>query len=125
MNHHRRKKKRSLCADLIAVSWTENDGRVRSEMGTLDDISAAGACLRLDQSVPAGTVVSLYYPKGKYEGKVKYCRSGHTGFFLGIAFNPGYCWSRLDFRPSHLLDLSLLQGTSSDSDFELLSIYLN
>jgi PilZ domain-containing protein len=112
MNNRRREKKRNLCADLIAISWTENSGRIRSDMGTLQDISVEGACLRLEQSIPAGTGVSLYYPKGKYDGKVKYCRSEQSGYLLGIEFEPSYRWSRLDFQPSHLLDYRALhQGT--------------
>ena len=116
MNNRRRIKKRNLCADLIAISWTEKSGRVRSDMGTLEDISAAGACLRLEQSIPAGTGVSLYYPKGKYDGKVKYCRSEQNGYLLGIEFDLGYCWSRRDFQPSHLLDLPGLQRGTSEAD---------
>jgi hypothetical protein len=125
MNHHRRKKKRNLCADLIAISWTEKSGRIRSDMGTLQDISAAGACLHLEQSIPAGTGVSLYYPKGKYDAKVKYCRSEQSGYLVGIEFDPGYRWSRRDFQPSHLIDLQALQQDTSEADSELLSTYLN
>jgi PilZ domain len=125
MNHHRRKKKRSLCADLIAISWTEGSGRIRSDMGTLQDISAVGACLRLEQSISAGTGVSLYYPKGKYDGKVKYCRSDQSGYLVGIEFDPGYRWSRRDFQPSHLIDFGALQQGISEADSELLLTYLN
>ena len=103
MNHHRRKKQRNLCSDLLLVSWIEDDGRTRNEMAALEDISIAGACLHLDRFLPAGTTVSLYYPEGKYVAKVKYCQSQHIGFLAGLAFEPGYRWSPLDFQPSHLM----------------------
>ena len=90
------------------ISWKEDDGRSRSETGTLEDISATGACLYLEHSIPAGTVVSLHYPKGKYQGKIKYCRFQEIGYSLGIAFDNRKRWSKLDFQPAHLLELRLL-----------------
>ena len=103
MNHHRRKKQRNLCSDLLLVSWIEKDGCTRNEMAMLEDISTAGVCLHLDRSIPADTTVSLYYPAGKYVGKVKYCKSQDGGYLAGVKFEPGYRWSPLDFHPSHLL----------------------
>jgi hypothetical protein len=109
MSHHRRKKKRNLCAALLMISWTESDGSSHSEMGTLEDISATGACLHLEQSIPPETEICLHYPKGKYQGKVKHCTAQKIGYVLGIAFDHGYRWSSLDFQPEHLLELRLLQ----------------
>jgi PilZ domain len=108
MNHHRRQKKRNMCAELVMIGWTE-DGCSRNETGTLEDISATGACLYLEHSIPAETEVSLHYPKGKYRGKVKHCTSQEIGYLLGIEFNNGNRWSKLDFQPAHLLELRLLQ----------------
>ena len=104
MNHNRRKKKRNLFAALLMISWIEQSGRSRSEMGTLEDIAVTGACLHLEHSIPAGTSVCLDYPKGKYQGKVKYCKAQEIGYLLGIAVDTDHPWCRLDFRPSHLLE---------------------
>jgi hypothetical protein len=112
-----------MCAELVAISWTEDSGHIRSDMATLEDISTTGACLQLEQPIPAGTIVALYYPKGKYEGKVKYCKSQQTGYSLGIAFEPGYCWSKLDFQPEHLLEFSLSE--LDDLEAEAIKTYLN
>jgi len=109
MNHHRRKKRRNLCAELLKVSWVEVDGRSRNEWGTLEDISVTGACLHLEHPIAEETDVTLHYPRGKYEGKIKYCISQQIGYSLGIAFDSGNCWSRLDFQPAHALELRLLQ----------------
>jgi PilZ domain len=122
MNHHRRKKNRNLCAELLMVSWLEADGHSRTEWGTLEDISATGACLHLEQSIPAETKVTLHYPRGKYEGQVKYCTVQQIGYSLGIAFDPGYRWSKLDFQPAHVLELRLLQskkGSPSVCPFDI------
>jgi hypothetical protein len=87
------------------ISWIEDQGRGRSEIGTLEDISVTGACLHIEDSIPEGTSVCLHYPKGKYQGKVKYCKAQEIGYLLGIAFDAGNRWSRLDFQPSHLVGL--------------------
>jgi len=104
MNHHRRKKKRNLCSALLMISWIEDGGHRRTEMAALEDISVTGACLHLENSIPAGTSVCLHYPKGKYQGKVKYCKRQEIGFLMGISFDQGHPWSRLEFQPSRLLE---------------------
>jgi hypothetical protein len=112
MNLRRRKKNRTVCAELLMVTWVDVNGISKNEWGSLEDISATGACLHLEKSIPTEakvtlfypeTNVTLHYPKGKYEGKVKYCESQQIGYLLGIAFDPGYVWSRQDFRPAHVL----------------------
>jgi len=101
----RRENNRDMCAELLTVRWTDGDGRTRSEAATLEDISATGACLQLEHSILPETQVSLHYPKGKYQGKVKYCTYHDIGYLLGMAFDDGYRWSKTDFEPSHLLEL--------------------
>jgi hypothetical protein len=105
MNHDRRKKGRTLCAELLMLSWLDDDGTSRKDWASLEDISATGACLHLENSIPTDTHVTIYYPKGKYEGKVKYCKPQQIGYLLGIAFARGYLWSTVTFRPTHVLDM--------------------
>jgi PilZ domain len=100
-----RENNRNMCAELLTIRWSGEDGRGTNEVATLEDISPTGACLRLENPIPAETHVSLYYPKGKYEGKVKYCRYQEIGYLLGISFDNGYRWSKKDFEPLHLLEL--------------------
>ena len=71
---------RNMCAELLTIRWSNEDGRRKTEVATLEDISPKGACLRLENPIPAETQVSLHYPKGKYEGKVKYCRYQEIGY---------------------------------------------
>jgi hypothetical protein len=122
MNHHRRKKNRTLCAALLMVNWVDVDGTSKSEWGTLEDISATGACLHLEHPITTDTNVTLYYPKGKYEGKIKYCTSQQIGYLVGIAFEPGYVWSRLDFRPAHVLETRRSQPKKVAPALRLLDI---
>jgi hypothetical protein len=115
MNHYRHEKKRNLCAALLMISWTDEEGHNRSEIGTLEDVSTAGACLHLEHSIPAETEVSLHYPKGKYQGKVKYCTSEEIGYSVGIAFNNSHRWCKLDFQPAHLVELRLPSPKKSNN----------
>ena len=104
----RRKNTRNLCAELLTIRWTDEAGRSRSEVATLEDISARGACIQLEHLIPPETKVCLDHPKGQYEGKVKYCSHQDAWYVLGVAFNDDYRWSKTDFEPSHLLELPVL-----------------
>ena len=101
----RRENNRSLCAELLTIRWTDGDGSSRSEVVTLEDISATGACVQVEHVIPAETEVSLNYSGGQYLGKIKYCTYRDVAYFVGIAFDDGYRWSKEDFEPSHLLEL--------------------
>jgi len=103
----RRESNRNMCAELLTIRWTDGEGRSRSEVATLEDISATGACLQLEHLIPAATEVSLHYPNGKYKGKVKYCTYQGFGYVVGIAFHDGYRWSKTDFEPSHLVEIPM------------------
>jgi PilZ domain len=105
----RRKLERNLCAEFITICWTDAEGNTRSELATLEDISATGACLQLEFPIPPDTEVSLQYPKGQYRGKIKYSAREQTGYIHGIEFHPPDRWSKADFEPSHLLELPLIR----------------
>jgi hypothetical protein len=105
----RREHDRNMCAELLAVQWTDVEGHERSEVVSLEDISTSGACIEMDDAIPAGTEVSLRYPNGEYKGKIRYCIYQDIGYFLGIEFDEGYRWSKTDFVPAHLLELPIRQ----------------
>jgi len=100
----RRHDNRNMCADLLKLCWTVK-GDNRSELVSIEDISATGACLRVELPIPLDTPVALHHPKGQYMGKVKYCTCDEIGYLLGVGFDEGYRWSKEDFQPSHLLEL--------------------
>jgi hypothetical protein len=99
----KRKEERSMCADLLKVRWRTESGAQRIEFGTLEDISAAGACIQLEEPINPGTRLTLFYPDGKYRGRVKYCIAQGSIYLVGMQFDPGCQWSMSDYKPSHLL----------------------
>jgi hypothetical protein len=111
----RRENDRNMCAELLTVRWTDENGDSRSEVATLEDISTTGACLHLELAISPDTEVSLHYPNGKFKGKVKYCTFLDIGYFLGIEFDKGCRWSKADFKPAHLLELRTNPKTNTAS----------
>ena len=106
----RRYRERSMCADLIKIVWTDESGKKQKELAALEDISPAGVCLQLEHPIPVDTPISILYPDGRYHGRTRYCIFQHTGYFLGIQFDPGYEWSKDQFMPSHLLEVRSLRS---------------
>jgi len=102
----KRTSERCLCADLIKIVWTDTSGHKHKRLVALEDISKEGACVQVECPLPIGMPVSILYPGGRYIGRIRYCTFQHTGYFLGVKFDPGYEWSRQQFMPSHLLEIS-------------------
>ncbi len=99
-----RSDERSLCADLIKIVWTDESGSKQKELAALEDISPGGACLQVEHPIPINTSISILYPDGCYHGRIRYCVFQHTGYFVGVEFDPGYEWSKHQYMPSHLLE---------------------
>jgi len=93
-----------LCADLVDVRWKDKSGRARRGVANLEDISLSGACLQMDNQIPANTAVRVMYPRGEFSGTVKYCHFREIGFYIGVQFEPGSRWSQRHYKPLHLLD---------------------
>lgn len=108
-----RRDPRNLCADLLRIRWKDAGGAIHKEYACLEDISEGGLCLKLDRHLDSGTWVSILYPKGRFEGRIKYCKAEGDGYLLGIEFLPGYRWTRRDYDPPHLLQFRLKIARSS------------
>jgi hypothetical protein len=108
-----RSDERSLCAELVKVIWTDESGGKQKELAALEDISPGGACLQVEHPIAVDTPISLLYPDGRYHGRVRYCLFQHTGYFVGVEFDPGYQWSKQQFMPSHLLEIHSVPGRKS------------
>lgn len=102
-----RKEERSLCAELLEIHWKDDKHAEHNEFVTLEDISPTGLCLGSETPIPIETKLVIRYPKGKYEGRVRYCQADELGYQVGVQFEPGYYWSPRQFRPSHLLQFRL------------------
>ncbi len=102
--HERRFQHRMLCADLVNVHWTDEEGRTRRAVANLEDIALSGACLQLDEPIPLHARLKILTPKGPLEGSVRYCVYREIGYFIGVRFTAGSTWSRKSFKPQHLFD---------------------
>jgi hypothetical protein len=107
---------RMLCADVVHVSWTENDGRVQQANALLENISPSGACLQFEIGVPLGVNLRFACSQQEFAGAVRYCTYQEIGYFVGVAFEPPLQWSRRTFRPRHLLDLQEMVEKASKRD---------
>ncbi len=121
--NERRYESRFLCADLVTVEWLKDSsdvdsqdaatvGRERLCVGeaVLEDISAHGACVQIEEPIPVGVpiILSVREPDAKLAGQVSYCVFRDYGYFIGIRFAPETIWSSGVFVPQHLTDLTEL-----------------
>ncbi len=104
-----RNNERSLCADLIKIVWTDESGGKQKELAALEDISPGGACLQVEHPIPIDTPISILYPDGCYHGRIRYWFFQHTGYFVGVEFDPGYEWSKHQYMPSHFIEFHSIQ----------------
>lgn len=100
----RRAEMRMLCADLVEVRWQDEQHRSRQSTALLEDISRAGACLQTEMPIPTGVSLRMLCGAEHLEGTVRYCVYREIGYLVGVQFDAGSEWSRVEFEPEHLLD---------------------
>jgi hypothetical protein len=79
-------------ADTVTLSWTDQAGQEQHVPADLAGISRSGASAQVQHPVKVGTTLSLDYQEQQFIGKVRHCKSGVSGFVLGIEFEDGYRW---------------------------------
>jgi hypothetical protein len=89
---------------LLKIRWTDETGKPRREIATLEDISSTGLCLKVENPIPRDTIITILYPSGQYQGRIKHCDAYMDWFFVGVEFLPGYRWTKEHFAPAHLLE---------------------
>ena len=104
---------RYLCSDLVTLYWRE--GGEHKEAVVLENISASGACVQAESSVPESTHVRLVCGKAEFHGSVRFSYWRDDGYFIGIAFDGDAKWSRAKFKPEHLLDPSAVKPRPAKS----------
>lgn len=104
----RRGEARSMCADMVEITWLDRSGRNRTATALLEDISPSGACLQVEASIPKGTAIQWRLANQPLVGVVRYCVFREIGYFLGIQFEAGTTWSKETYRPQHMLELENL-----------------
>ena len=101
---NRRLSRRFLCAELVEVRWKDKAGRLRRSVANLEDISRSGVCLQIEGAIPRDTAIVVHCGLEDLPGTVRYCLYRDESYFLGIEFAEGARWSRLRYRPQHMLD---------------------
>jgi hypothetical protein len=101
---NRRLSRRFLCAELVEVRWKDKSGRLHFYVANLEDISRSGACLLMEAALPLETEVVIRSEGLDVHATVRYCLDRDDSHFLGVAFAEGTQWSRMQYRPQHLLD---------------------
>jgi hypothetical protein len=114
--NERRFEGRFLCADLVRVDWLAG---ARTAEAVLEDISALGACVQVEEFIPPGAAISIStiskmdalvdsIEPARFTGRVSYCVYRDYGYFVGIRFSNETKWSSGVFEPQHLTDLEAL-----------------
>jgi hypothetical protein len=96
----KRYQSRCLCAQMVRVDWS--GGTVEA---VLEDISAPGGCVQVEEPIPLGSALTLSIGESRFSGHVCYCVYRDYGYFVGIRFAEGTVWSRKQVVPQHLTDL--------------------
>jgi hypothetical protein len=123
----RRIEARFLCADLVKVDWVADEaaagesGQLRTAEGVLEDISAQGACVQVEERISLGVAISISagyseddsgHPRSgepaRFSGYVSYCERRDYGYYVGIRLSEDTQWSSLKFEPQHLTNLATL-----------------
>jgi hypothetical protein len=125
----RRFEGRFLCADLVTVEWQTDEGSdvdSRIVEAVLEDISALGACVQVDESIPFGAPISISVSARpvdagpvraiptRFSGHVSYCVFRDYGYFVGVRFSEQTRWSSGLFLPQHLTNLQSLMVTEEN-----------
>lgn len=95
--------KQFLCSHLVAVVWT--GGRTSANM---EKIWPGGATLNSEEALEPGTRIRLEAPEFTLETRVVHCKVEDDGYFVDVAFEPGYRWTPEHFEPAHLTDPDIL-----------------
>jgi hypothetical protein len=103
-----RSEARVLCADLVDIRWKDKTGRGRKATAVLEDISASGACIQIEGPIPLNTRLKIVHPKGSLLGLVRYCNYRDIGYFVGLQFIEDSKWSKKEYQPQHMLDMTRL-----------------
>ncbi len=82
----------------------------------LEDISALGACVQVEDRIPLGSAISISAHQGggdsggcaRFSGYVSYCEYRDFGYFVGIRLSDETPWSTRAFEPEHLTNLAAM-----------------
>jgi len=71
----------------------------------LEDISALGGCVQVEEQIPVHAAIRLEIGDAHFRGRVCYCVYRDYGYFVGIRFDADEEWSVETVTPRHLTSL--------------------
>ena len=102
---NRRFEGRYMCADMVHMDWLASESNFRSSEAVLEDISALGGCVQLEEPIPVGSLIMLTLGETPFYGHACYCMHRDEGYFVGLRFSNDSVWSPEVVRPRHLTSL--------------------
>jgi len=102
-----------MCAELVRVNWMVGEERFQTAEAVLEDISATGGCVQVEEAIPTGSIIMLTIGGERFNGRVRYCVSREFGFFVGIKFAADDIWSAERATPAHLTNMDIVARQST------------
>lgn len=99
-----RRHDRLLCAGLVDVRWSDENGYPCETVANLDNLSPGGACLFLDSPIPKGTRVAIGHLICQVEAEIRFCSPSELGWVVGAQFLTGKTPGIRACNPRHAVD---------------------
>lgn len=100
----RRLDSRYLCADMVRVDWLKGEDEFCTVEALLEDISALGGCVQVEDAIPLGSTLMLSIGEASFTGSVCYCVYREYGYFVGVRFSEDNQWNSETVVPNHLFN---------------------
>lgn len=75
---------RKSLAARVKIAWTDHTGARVEMLAMVEDLSPAGASIRVKKLVGAGSRLEVHWPGRDFSGTVRYCRASAPGYILGV-----------------------------------------
>lgn len=109
--HNKRNKPRLLCAEIVRVTCADDVGHLSQDVANLDDASSGGACLLVNNPIPAGTAVMVTCHTVEFMSRVRHCTPHELGWLVGVEFDSDARWDLEVDTLGHLVDPARVGGT--------------
>ena len=105
-----RRHDRLLCAGLVEVRWSDQNGFPCETVANLENISPGGACLRVDCPLQPGTRIAVGQLIGQTEAVVRHCTRSDLSWAVGVQFLTGKAQGIQACNGTHALDPKTVTG---------------
>jgi hypothetical protein len=106
-----------LCSELVTVTYEEEPGKICQTVANLEEISATGAVVLLEEQPSVGATISLSIQGRDVFGVIKgRLHDAVLGWYAMLAFDATSVWNHQWTKPKHLLaicDCSPIRGIAT------------